>query len=66
MPEHSKKTYLSELRERAAKHLEYIRRNRRFSRGEKSELEDIQQLIREEEKRGAPFADEEGEDGVVR
>jgi hypothetical protein len=65
MSEHSKKTYLSELRERAAKHLEYIRRNRRFSSGEKSELEDIHQLIREE-KRGAPFADEEGEDGVVR
>jgi len=66
MSGNSKKTYLSELREREAKHLEYIRRNPRFSSAEKSELEDIQQLIREEEKRGAPFADEEGEDGIIR
>ena len=66
MSEHSKKTYLSELREREAKHLETIRRNPRYSSEDKSELDDVQQLIRKEEQRGAAFADEEGEDGVVR
>lgn len=66
MSEHGKKTYLSDLREREAKHLEYIRRNPRFSRAERSELEDIQQLIREAEQQRAAFVGEEGEDGIVR
>ena len=61
----SKKTLLSDLREREAAHQEYIRRNPRFSSAEKSELEDIQQEIRKLQKGGVPPDDDKGEDGIV-
>lgn len=61
----SRTTLLSELREKEAKHKEYIRRNPRFSSAEKSELEDIQQLITELQKGRVPQEDE-GEDGIIR
>jgi len=60
----SRKTLLS-LREREAQHQEYIRRNPRFSSAERSELEDIQQLIRELQRGGALEDDDVGEDGIV-
>lgn len=56
---------LVELNERASKLRDYIQRNPWYCSGEKSELEDVEELIRECKVSTGPTVPEEGEDGVV-
>jgi hypothetical protein len=56
---------LVELNERASKLRDYIKRNPRYCSGEESELEDLQQLIRECQIRGSSMADAESEGDIV-